>query len=254
MTKHIHVGLPCYGGMLHAGTSRSITVLALELREAGIDFTLDYLVNESLITRARNTIVENFRRNKEATHLLFVDSDILFRPEDVIKMLGLGHDLVCGAYPKKCINWDHVRKAAKADEDDLGRFAAQFVINPIVDAEKVQDGYMPSEADGNGCVAILDGATGFMLLSRECIDKMVAAYPETRHLHDMHGDRTERYALFDCAIIDGRYLSEDYLFSRRWQKIGGKVWCYLGAILGHVGSYTFLGDITTLYKPMPGAA
>ena len=45
---------------------------------------------------------------------------------------------------------------------------------------------------------------------------------------------------------DNRYLSEDYTFCRRLQKIGGEIWIDLSTKLNHVGSYTFEGDVSKI--------
>jgi len=95
-----------------------------------------------------------------------------------------------------------------------------------------------SKEDGNGFSTVLDAGTGFMCITREAIEKLIAALPEIEY--EAEQGKGTRWALFDCAIVDGRYLSEDYLFCRRWQDIGGEVWCDVASpTLVHQGSYKF---------------
>ena len=72
----VHICMPCYGGMLHESTFMSFIRWSNTARQLGIDYTVETLTNESLISRARNTMVAKFLANKESTHLMFIDSDI----------------------------------------------------------------------------------------------------------------------------------------------------------------------------------
>jgi hypothetical protein len=96
-----------------------------------------------------------------------------------------------------------------------------------------------------GLLEVTDGATGFMLIKRSVIEKMIKHYPETRYIPEVYDDPSHKgmpkYALFDTMIENGRYLSEDYTFCRRWQNMGGKVYVDPRVILDHVGTHTFKG-------------
>ena len=66
------------------------------------------IVNESLITRARNYCVDEFMRS-DSTHMLFLDADIGFNANDVIAMLAMQsdespYDVLAAPYPKKSIH------------------------------------------------------------------------------------------------------------------------------------------------------
>ena len=77
------------------------------------------------------------------------------------------------------------------------------------------------------------------------IEKMIKNYPETKYMPEVYDDPSQKglpkYALFDTMIDEGRYLSEDYTFCRRWQRMGGKIYVDPNIILDHVGTYTFKG-------------
>jgi hypothetical protein len=102
-----------------------------------------------------------------------------------------------------------------------------------------------SSTTENGLLEIYDGATGFMLIKRPVIEKLIKSYPETRYIPEVYDEESQKgmskYAIFDTMIDNGRYLSEDYTFCRRWQNIGGKVYVDPTIVLDHVGTYTFKG-------------
>ena len=81
---------------------------------------------------------------------------------------------------------------------------------------------------------------------------MMEEYPEIKYIRDMKSimpngsvdmSENEQYAFFDTSIDDEsrRYLSEDYTFCRRWQKMGGSIWTDPEIVLNHVGTHTFRG-------------
>ena len=76
----VHICMPCYGGQLTESTFMSFIRWSNTARQLGIDYTVETLTNESLISRARNTMVAKFLSNPESTHLMFIDSDIGWEP------------------------------------------------------------------------------------------------------------------------------------------------------------------------------
>lgn len=194
----------------------------LNLRNV-INFQYDIQVNESLIPRARCLAVERFMATGH-DNMLFIDADIQFPAQAIQQMLALDADVSVIPYPKKHIYWDR---------------ASQHLDNPAAASASLAVNKFP---DGS----VKDGATGFMMIKRSVIQKMQEAYPELKVRNDHENASTPHYwALFDTMIDDGRYLSEDYAFCRRWQKIGGKV-TILDPIprLGHVGNLTFAGQFS----------
>ena len=243
------VATPCSGGQVTEGYLQSMFGLVAACMELRVPIMLLTISNESLITRGRNELVNQFLKTN-CTHLMFIDADIQFQPDDVIKMLKNNVDMVAGSYPLKTIAWDQIKdmqdaKGGKASVEDLMHSAFQTVINVSKpDPEKV--GKSETVQIINGMVEVYDVGTGFMLIKRHVIEKMIEAYPETLFYHDkdlsLPLEERARYALFDVMIDeDKRYLSEDYTFCRRWQKLGGKVMLNVGVKLNHIGTYTFRG-------------
>src|SRR6202035_4865177 len=108
LRKHsLFIATPMYGGQCSGPYCRSVSDLRGLLAQTNIPANTDFLYNESLITRARNQICDEFLRSS-CTHLMFIDSDIAFTPQDVLAMMMLSvdtHDygILAGIYPKKVI-------------------------------------------------------------------------------------------------------------------------------------------------------
>ena len=244
---HVMVATPCYGGMVGEPYLKAMTGLSILFKHYGLNFTLATLSNESLVTRARNTLTAMFLQNPDYTHLMFIDADIGFNPQDLIKMLHRDKDIVTGAYPKKSINWPAVHgvamKQKPEDPFELAKFQASYALNIKRDHMKTKE--IPLV---KGLIPVLDAGTGFMMIKREVIDKMIKEHPETRYNNDLNTDPKLNpyfYALFDTMIEPEtkRYLSEDYTFCRRWQQMGGEIWMDPSINLDHYGSYQFQGNI-----------
>jgi hypothetical protein len=195
--------------------------------------------NESLVTRARNRMVKIFL-GTDATHLLFIDADIGFNPQDVVRLIAHNKEVVCGSYPMKGVNYqnlvgNHITSAEQAE-----RLATSHVINFMPADQSKFDGSGPVEmSTEDGLIELKDAGTGFMLIKREVIDQIIEANPQIAYQHEEDGETW--WAVFDCEIDENRYLSEDYTFCRRWQRLGGKVWLDPQILLDHQGTHTFRG-------------
>lgn len=247
LQKHnIFFATPCYGGMLTDQFFLSMFRLTQALNHYKINYRLTTLRNESLITRARNILTAMFLES-DCTHLMFIDADIEFEPDSVIRMLAMNKPLITGAYPKKTIDWEGVKRAALEGKDDISKYSAQYAINL-----KFKDPRTRELVVDNGAIEVMDASTGFFLVQRVVFEKMIQAYPELHYKNDSSIDPRFNpycYALFDTWLDpdDNRYLSEDYTFCRRWQKIGGKIWLDPNTRLSHVGAFTFPGDASRLF-------
>lgn len=255
--RSIFLATPMYGGQCHGSYTRSVQELTVLCMQYGINLRSYFLFNESLITRARNYCVDEFLRS-DCTHLLFVDSDIGFNPQDVIALLALQsedspYDVIGAAYPKKCISWEKIKTAvdkgyADQNPQNLEQFVGDFVFNPVF-----ENGAKEAVIKLDEPAKVLEIGTGFMLIRRETFDKYKAAYPELSYLPDHvrteHFDGTrEIHAYFDCIIdpVSRRYLSEDYMFCQNINKMGGAIYLCPWMTLQHTGSYTFGGSLSSL--------
>ena len=252
--KHIFIATPCYGGQIGEPYFRSMMRLAILCNKYDIQFTVSTLANESLITRGRNTLVSFFMEHPDATHLFFIDADIEFDPNDLLRMVAYDRPITVGAYPKKAINWQSIIEAARRNEDETTETIEGHSSNYVVNFELTQD------ENGNplnqiqirdNLIKLKDAGTGFMCIQRDVIQKMFDAHPELKYANDINVDQKfekHMYALFDTMIDpeSRRYLSEDYTFCRLWQQMGGEVFLDPRTGLNHVGHYTFRGNIRKL--------
>jgi hypothetical protein len=240
----LFVSTPCYGGVCLQAYAESMLRLQRTCAANGIQMMLDTTENESLVHRARNLAVARFyQKCPQATHFLFIDADIHFDPESVIRLIKSDHEVSVACYPKKCVMWESVDEHLKngGTGRDLSRVASSLVMN-----FKYQNTQIV-----NGFAEVLDGPTGFMLIKRDVFTKMHERYPELECVNDHQNRDLEKYfAVFDCMIDpeSRRYLSEDYAFCRRWQNMGGKIYADCMTVLGHVGNIRFIGNLEERLK------
>ncbi len=243
---HIVVGTPCYGGQVTSVYTTSLMRLQLACQQAGnIDLTVNLLSGDALITRARQNIVAHFLENPSATHLLFIDADIAFDPAQVFRLLNFNVDLAAAVYPTKRIDWEKVSELAKAGKANLESSALSYVLE-FDDPKKI--------AVKDGFAKVRYAGTGFMLIKREVLIKMIEHYKDLRYSREHQAqdplrNSPWRSALFNCLIDkeSGIYMSEDYSFCRRWTDLGGEIWVDLQSRLTHVGSIAFNGDAATQF-------
>lgn len=247
--KKIFLATPMYGGVCHGAYTKALADLMILATKHAIDIKLYFMFNESLITRARNYLADEFLRSGY-DYLLFIDSDIHFEAQDV---LVLSHfainndnmDIICGPYPKKAISWEKIKQAVDrgfADKNPLllEEFVGDYVFNP---AENI------TQFKVDEPVEVKEGGTGFMMIKRSAFEAWDKAYPERSYKPDhvrtknFDGSR-EIMAYFDCVIDpeSKRYLSEDYMFCQHSRAIGLKVWMLPWIKLKHAGTYIFGGS------------
>lgn len=252
--RGLFLATPMYGGMCAGMFAKSTADLSALCTQYGIPLQMYYLFNESLITRARNYCCDEFMRST-SQHMLFIDADIGFNPQDVIAMMALQaqdeetYEIIGGPYPKKCISWEKIKSAVDkgiADEDAnvLEKFVGDFVFNP--------KGGQQSIAIGEPC-EVLEIGTGFMMVTKKAMQKFQDKYPEYMykpdHVRTEHFDGSREIMMFFQAEVDPvskRYLSEDYWFCQKAQAADIKTWFCPWMKLQHVGTYIFGGSLADL--------
>lgn len=234
MTK-VFLSTPCYGGLCLEKYMSSVIKLQILLMKEQIELMIDTTENESLVHRARNVSVGRFMQKTDCEYLMFIDADIDFDPQAVVRLVKSGHELSVACYPKKVVMWDQAAQAIKKGDDrDMAMLSSSLVVNIGATRRTIEDGF----------VEILDGPTGFMLINRSVFKKLEEKFPELWCKNDhQNRDFDEYHAAFDCMIDpeSRRYLSEDYAFCRRWQQVGGKIYADVNTTLGHVGNLPFSG-------------
>ena len=228
-TTRVHICMPCYGGMLTESTFMSYIKWSNAARQLGLDWTMETMTNESLISRARNTLTSKFLHNKESTHLMFIDADIGWEPWHLLVMLDRNVDIIGGLYPMKSL-------------------PVKWCVN----------GFEGAEEGPNGLQEVTKTGTGFMLIKRDVFEKM-NAHPAVKPFLNDIGLPAElnpyMKTYFDTAVRENRYYSEDWTFCENWRDLGGKVWVDKRVLLKHTGTYVF--DFQTqdqLYKDLHNLA
>lgn len=243
----VMIATPAFGSLVTSQYVLSTMMLRVELARNKIDSQIFLLSGESLVQRARNICVATFMQSA-CTHLLFIDADIAYNAKMVKPMIDFDKEVVTAIYSKKTFMWDRFRSSSADpnNQEPLQQRALDFNIN-IVGSENVQQGKF---------VKVLDAATGFMLIQRACMERMIRAYPSLYCVNDIPGASksgiSDYIAIFDCMIDpeNKRALSEDYSWCRRLQLLGGEVWADIASPLMHVGTYHFRPGDKELLRPL----
>jgi len=213
MTKKLFIGLPVYGAM---DANFAQCLINLHLDPPCNEFVVSPNLGDSLVSRSRNTITANFLAT-DATHLLWLDSDLIFSPDHVKRLMAHDREVVCGFYPKKC------------------QGPIQWVCNAMDGA------HAPIEP--SGLQEIKYGGTGFMLIARAVFERMIETYgAEIGFIADEA--KRQEYDFWSVGVhkfSDGtrRYLSEDWFFCQRWRDIGGRIWGDTKIVAKHVGQAVY---------------
>jgi len=209
--RKLFIGIPAYDGKLNIKTAFALAQLMPKAMSLGVSVTLSDLSNCSIITMARNALVHEFLKT-DCTELLFVDSDVVVTPDDILRLMAQsgGKDVTAGAYPRRA--------------KDAKFFADVYFDN---------NGNLEFEGS---LMRLKRAPTGFMLIQRHVIEQLVEAHPEWTY-EKCPGEQMS--AVFDFAIVDGKYVGEDYLFCDRATQMGFKIYIDVDISLPHVGQETF---------------
>lgn len=205
-------------GYVTPAYAQSLALATAFLAVKGVPHSV-MLYEDSLVDRGRNRAAADLLES-DFTHLLFIDADTEFRPEDIIKLLAADKDLIAAAYRKK---------------NDRDEYAISF----LPDAGEHLD-----QCPESGAVKIARAGTGFMMIKRGVFEQLSEAMPEVHYTdHSALSGPREMNAFFEIRIIDGRQWSEDFVFCERWRAIGGDVWLDPYIVLGHWGPHVWRGSI-----------
>src|SRR5580700_10877529 len=122
------VATPCFGGQISVVYAASLMKLQKLVRSYR-DFNIKMLFKDgdALITRARASLVAQFLDDPSATHLLFIDADIGFEPNQVLRLINCGADVCAAVYPIKRIDWSKVKSVMQAERPNPGAAALHYV-------------------------------------------------------------------------------------------------------------------------------
>jgi hypothetical protein len=251
---HLIILTPCYNSSMYVTYTESLLQTMFMCKDLGINATVHFCRNDSLVSRARNNLIAKAMSIPTATHFLFIDADITWSPFDILKLLVADKHIVGGIYPIKNYEFDKLAANPNAVNDIFARKNKSQLKDAFSNKEYLQTNmvryninYVSNMLEiENNLTKVKHLATGFMLIKRSVIDLMSKAFPQTKYVDDVNflsGKENDfAYALFDCGVEDNHYLSEDWMFCRRWQKMGGSVYADITINLDHTGVETYKGS------------
>ena len=158
----LFIPLICYNRTCHTDYMMSVLKLLSHMHKNSLDGTFYPIFFDSLISRARNAAAAEFM-SSDCTHLLFIDADIAFDPDDVIKLIVSDKDVICSPYPKKYFKFDQIKK-------DGPRELVDFAVSGEVKFHSDKEFEIESVA------------TGFLLISKNVFTKLIKTYPEIEYI------------------------------------------------------------------------
>lgn len=212
--RKLFIGIPAHDGRLNIKTSFGLAKFMTEAMRHQFSVHLGDVSHCSLITMARNALVNEFLKT-DCTELLFIDSDVIVTPDNILRLMAqsTGKDVTAGAYPRRAKDKNFFADLYFDENGDL-------------------------EFDGS-FLRVKRVGTGFMLIQRHVLETLHKNHPEW-HYDNVDGHNMS--AIFDFALKEGRYMGEDYLFCDRVADEGFKVQLDVQLSLPHVGNETFERD------------
>ena len=235
----VFIATPMYGGMCSGVYAKSLVRTMRYLFEQGIGVDFRDVYNESMVTRARDTLTALFLKSN-CDYLLFLDADQSFKPEDIKRMIEEDKDVIGGVIPKKQINWQSVVGALShgVPAEDAPKYSGLYNVNLLEGSEP------PTEYDKSFEVAHI--GTGMMLIKREVFEQLkpiVNKYTSENVGVEGLGPEDEMYEFWNSRIFDGKWVGEDVGFCYLWRSLGGKVYAAPWVKATHVGMYEFSGTL-----------
>ena len=232
------ISTPMYNSQCTAGYAASMIELFKRFRDhENIELDFMYGTNEALITYARNMCANIFLKS-ESTHLLFIDADIQFNPDQVLKMISTGRDFVCGIYAKKKIDWQKVKHHAMqgAPAEHLQGLANEYLFEPSTNFE----------ADEDGLVEITRCGTGMMMISRHVFETLADKVDDFNLVSPVQSniafeqDNKYKEFFYTSKTKDGNiFMNEDFTFCDLWKSTGGKIYGAPWVKLNHIGNHVY---------------
>lgn len=212
-SPHVMIGMPVGSGSVPWPTALSLMSTVRRCDRAGLEVKLSAPVGSSAVTWARNAVVGEFLRS-ECTHLFWIDSDIVWRPADFIRLVGFGanHDLIGGAYMLK-------------------RDPPTCVVN-LPDPNQY-------EINGFGNVKIRSLPLGFTIVKREVIERIAA----TKVMMQDDLSNAEYPDMFRLTRNGNKPRGEDIAFYEDAAALGFTGWLDPSIRLAHYGSKEYTGDV-----------
>ena len=259
----VYLLTPCFASICYVNYVHCLMSTIELFRKYNIELVVEFCRNDSLVSRARNNLVARAMANPKMTHIIFIDNDISWDPQDILKLIISDKNIVGGIYPLKNYNWSDLLANKKNPtnpnvvSDMIKRKNSSQFKDIISDENMIQYNLVRYNVNylnntlniEKNLAKVKHIATGFMMIKRTVIEKMSKAFPSTKYVDDVNFLKPEEnefaYALFDCGVEEGHYFSEDWLFCHRWTKMGGSIWMDVSIALTHTGIEDYKGCYIT---------
>lgn len=250
---------PCFGDICHTGYVSSLLKTVNTLNSLKIDHIIEFCRNDSLVTRARNNLIARAMNDLDITHFLFIDNDIQWGAEEIIKLLCHDKNIIGGVYPIKKYKWNKIlqKDAITGEYNSISKIQQRkhkseltnmisddnYIMHNLVD---YNFNYLDKQIHvKNNTIKVKHIATGFMMIKRHVIESMIKAFPSTKYTDDVNfltsDENKYAYALFDCSVENRTYCSEDWVFCNRWRNMGGNIYLDVTISLTHTGLEDYKG-------------
>jgi len=252
---NVFIATPCHSGSCKVEYIESLMKTIELFKNNNIKYEVKILNGDSILTRARNSLVALFMNNPSFTHLLFIDDDIAWSQEGLIDILKQDKPIIGAFCPKKALNLQKTKNInnileSKTDINNLFVNEEAFIVHNLVDYC-----YTPLTntvaSDGN-YLEVNHIGTGFMVIKREVFTKMINDNDETIYIDDtnaMSGTNIKYcYNIFTTKIVNNCLYGEDWMFCEQWKKMGGEIYGHLGLSIVHIGNFRFSGRIASTLK------
>ncbi len=227
----VMISTPAYGGLLTVNYLSSMLDTIARFFQERVEYNVLTIANESLISRARN-ISATMAMEKGYDKLVFIDSDIGWKWEQLAALLRSDKLVVGGTYPLKqlplSLNYnvfpEHERLFA---QNGVKSYEAHAEFGKLSD---------PSTRE----IAVRDIPTGFMVIDTRVLRALrekVAAYTDYRI-----GLPTQSVSdFFPVRVRDGILESEDWAFCSLCREHGIPVYLNTAVVVSHTGSFVYGG-------------
>lgn len=207
--RDIAIGTPCYGGVT-ANYANSLAASVSLFAKYNINLFPILLSHQSVIQMARNRMLKEVIIS-DADDLVWVDSDIGWKPEDLLKLCLHEEDVVGATYRKKLPDTTHFTLVLFKDKQT---------------------------PDGRGLLEVSRLGTGFFRMSKKAMLEVCSTASE--YLEESGTIKN----VFEVGVRKGEFLSEDFFLCEKLKDLGYKIMLDTKIDLTHEGTFSYRGSIS----------
>jgi hypothetical protein len=240
----VAIATPTLDGSVTIEYLHSLRALESEFQKNQIESTLITLESTTLAF-ARNAFASIVMNDKSYTHLLFVDTDMGFMPEAVMKLIRSGYAVTGCVCPTRQLNLVKFHAASRSvtSHQQAQLAAADYVAAAALERNDrgqyvIKDGFVRTRVIG----------MGITLIRREALEELAQKLPElvSSSDKDRYYAKAVKGPVLQCfanIYADGVLSSEDVSFCKRWVQCGGEIWALIDQTVVHVGRNKFVGNL-----------